>query len=133
MKILSTICSRVKRNDEGLLPAKLRYLGDHVPFSEKMAAQLSVPFYIMSGKLGLISGDEPIPDYDYYLEMDKAAELAPTIEGQIKAAGITEIDYYTKDGEKWKPYGLALQTAADACGVKLNTVILGPDIGYIAT
>jgi len=68
MKIAATICSRSKRSDASLLPARDRYTGEHVQRTATIADEFKTPFYILSGKYGLIEANTEIPTYDYYLE-----------------------------------------------------------------
>lgn len=116
MRIVCTVCSRVKRTDEGLLPAYERYLGDHIKPVQEIAEKERVLFFILSGKYGLIPAEQKIPDYDYYLEEEKIHDLASLISDQIKERGITEIDYYGENKESRKPYNEAIREATDIAG-----------------
>ena len=119
MKAICTICSRHKQEDEGLLPARLRYTASHIAATEKIAHEQNLPLYILSGKYGLISADEMIPNYDYYLEQDKVDSLARTIAGQLHKDGITELDFYTEGKPSWAPYESALRKGVDLAGAAL--------------
>lgn len=112
MKIVATICSRKKDPNTDLLSARLRYLGEHVGRVSAIAADTNTPFYILSGKYGLISADEKIPDYDYLLTEDAVEELSEMIAQQIREAGITEIAFYSESNPNWKPYEKAAQQGA---------------------
>lgn len=120
MKIICTICSRVKREDEGLLPARIRYAAPHIVAVEGVAEKQNVPFYVLSGKYGVISGDTEIPNYDYYLEAGAAEDLSKTIAEQLKAAGITEIDFYTEQKPTWAPYESAITKGAELAKATLH-------------
>ncbi len=124
MKLIATICSRRKRDDFGLLAAYERYIGDHVSQVMKMAEVEKLPFYILSGKYGLINSDQPIPYYDYYLEKESVDSLSKLVADQIMTANITEIDFYSEDKDSWIPYVDTLQKAVKLAGTKLNTQML---------
>lgn len=119
MKVVATICSRKKRDDKDLLPVRERYLGDHVISARLEAEKAGLPLYILSGKFGLVSGDDLIPDYDYYL-VQESGELVNMVKMQMEEAGITEIDFYYEDSEKWAPYTATLTKAAGLAGVSVH-------------
>lgn len=127
MKCFITICSKKKDNSPLLLPAHLRYLAPHVEQTYEKAKELNIPFYILSGKYGLVSGDENIPYYDYYLEVDKVDELSDIVGEQIKKLGITDINFYFEEKETWKPYIVALEKATDKTECVLNKELLFPN------
>ncbi|HEV7121584.1 MAG TPA: hypothetical protein VGN56_02005 [Candidatus Paceibacterota bacterium] len=120
MKAVATICSRHKRRDAALLPAQDRYAGEHVKKAGAIADSSKFPFYILSGKYGIISADTEIPDYDYYLEQEHVAALTKIVGSQLMEAGITELDFYIEDKASWAPYIAAMQEAAASTGVALN-------------
>ncbi len=120
MKIICTACSKHKRDDEGLMPAKLRYLAPHILLGEQQAKEMGIPFFILSGKYGVISADEEIPNYDYYLTADKADEVADTIAAQLREHKVTEIIFYAEGKDSWAPYRAALQKGADMAGAKVD-------------
>lgn len=120
MKIVCTICSKRKREDTGLLPARLRYTAPHIAATEKIAKENGEPFYILSGKYGVISGDTNIPNYDYYLEMNAVEPLSKVIAEQLEAERITEVDFYTEQKPTWAPYEKAITEGASLAGALLH-------------
>ncbi len=124
MKATSTICSRQKDERLGLLPARLRYTAPHVLETEKIATEQGLPFFILSGKYGLIPADTEIPCYDYYLEASAADPLAGVIKEQLLAAGITELDFYTEAKPSWAPYEQAITKGAASAGITLHILPL---------
>ncbi len=120
MKIICTICSRVKREDDGLLPARVRYAAPHIAATEKIAQEKGESFYILSGKYGVISGDMEIPNYDYYLETSASEPLSRVIAEQLKSAGVTEIDFYTEQKPTWASYEAAITKGAQSAEVILR-------------
>jgi hypothetical protein len=124
MKIICTACSKHKRDDAELLPAKLRYLGSHIILGEEQAKEMGVPFFILSGKYGVISADEKIPNYDYYLVPEKVDEVADLIAAQLREHKVTEIIFYAEGKDSWAPYRAALQKGAEMAGAKVDMHIL---------
>lgn len=117
--VICSICSRAKRQDEGLLPARQRYTGSHIGRTEKVATNQKQPFFILSGVYGFISADESIPYYDHLLATEEVLQLASKIRGQLKECGVRELHFYTKNKTSWKPYQEALCLATEALGVSL--------------
>lgn len=131
MKCLVTICSKNKDESEELLPAYLRYLAPHIQDTYKKSQELQLPMYILSGKYGLLRGDDLIPFYDYYLESSHIVELAKTVTDQIKQEGVTSIDFYVEEKETWKPYISVLEQASFTLGIILNKEKLFPPVSEI--
>lgn len=83
MKIICTICSKHKDENKNLLPARSRYTSTRIKAIGEIAEKLKLPYFILSGKYGLISADEKIPNYDYYLEKSAIDSLSRTVEKQL--------------------------------------------------
>lgn len=120
MKVVATICSRKKREDEALLPAYERYLGSHIKVAKQFADEQGVPFYILSGLYGFIPADMLIPTYDYLLVDSAVDGLAGIVSDQMKADGITEIDFYTEDNPNWQPYHRTVTRGAESAGARIE-------------
>ena len=120
MRVAVTICSRQKNEDVELLPACRRYTGEHIANTEKIAQELGLPFFILSGKYGLLPADEKIPNYDYHLETSTIDDLAEVMEEQLRKFNVNEIEFYTEGKESWIPYETALKKAAELASVTLN-------------
>ena len=119
MKIICTICSRTKKEDEGFIPAHTRYLGEHIKKVALIANKEKKPFFILSGKYGLIHQDEKISYYDYYLEGSAIEIFSKKVCDQLKENGIMEIDFYVEEKDSWFPYKTVLQKGADLAGVSV--------------
>ena len=101
MKIIMTICSAEKDMDMAHMPAKQRYLNNRIKIVDQIGKKKSLPFYILSGKLGVIKADELIPWYDKQLKMDDIPTILPIIIKQLKKEDIKEIIFYgNKNGCK---------------------------------
>lgn len=124
MKIICTICSKHKDEIENLLQAQLRYTSAHIKATKKIAEELGLPFFVLSGKYGLIPGDEKIQNYDYYLEKSAIDSLSHTVKKQLQKYNITEINFYTKGEASWIPYEVTLQKGTELAGVILRRHLL---------
>ena len=121
MKLVATICSRQKDDSLELLPAHQRYTGEHIANTEKIAKNLGLPFFILSGKYGLLPANEKIPNYDYYLEASAVDDLAKVVEEQLRKFNINEIDFCTEGKESWILYETVLKKATSLAGVTLSS------------
>lgn len=119
MNIAVTICSKHKDENPQLLPARERYISEHIKKTEVIAEKSGLPFFILSGKHGLLAAEDLVPNYDQYLEMEAVDELVSVVVVQLEKLGVTEIDYYMEDKESWVPYDMALKKACDLAGVSL--------------
>ncbi len=124
MKCVVTICSKIKNNSRDLIPAYIRYQGEHVLQTYNFAIENKIDFYILSGKFGLISANELIDDYDYYLEDSKVEELSMLVAKQIEQYKITELIFFLKEKPSWEPYKKTLYEAAKKINVKISCNVI---------
>jgi hypothetical protein len=85
--LLIMSCSQCKRKEPRLLPAIERYDGPTFRVLRRfLQAQPSKPLdiFIVSAKFGLISADQPIPNYDQPMTLFRAEELRPQIIAAFK-------------------------------------------------
>jgi hypothetical protein len=121
MKIVATLCSASKSHTEGKLPAFERYTSMRIKNVMKVAKGKQLPFFIFSGKYGLIPYDYPIPYYDHLLSKDEVGDMAVLLSDQIKGSAMSSIDFYIHpDDSAWNVYREALKEAATTVGVILN-------------
>lgn len=123
MKAIITVCSKRKDTSPGMLPAHKRYQGAHVERVRKIAEEQEIPFFILSGKHGLIPANKPVEYYDYRLDDQGVKTLIRLVKKQIGAFGITSIDFYTEGKLSWAPYRDALALAAK-CRASINPFLL---------
>src|SRR6478609_9452909 len=97
MEIVVSICSRQKSKDKAPLPAAQRYTGSHIKLVEAVARERGAPFWILSGKLGLVEAREIVEEYDYLLTDDAVDGLAQEIGAGLAYGGVRRILFYTKD------------------------------------
>ena len=96
MQAFCTYCSRDKSDEPGNIPAIRRYLDTRIEKVYNAASQLGLGFYILSGKFGLLSPQEPIPWYDHLLRPEEVSSLADRIVKQIREYEINRVVYFTK-------------------------------------
>ena len=125
--VVCSICSRAKRYNQELLPARQRYTGSHISKVEEVARQKEQPFFILSGRYGFVSADEAIPYYDHLLTREEVNALAMKVRFQLKTHGVTECHFYTKRKSNWEPYLDVLIHAARALNVRLRVHELAGD------
>lgn len=88
-RLLILSCSRRKRSDPGLLPAMERYDGPSFRVLRKFLREYpleaqSLDIYILSAEFGLLSGGQPIPNYDRRMTSQRASELQPRVLATLK-------------------------------------------------
>ena len=130
MKAVCTYCSGPKRTDDGLLPARDRYMSARIRDLEAAAARDGRLFLILSGEFGLIRAGAPIPWYDHLLRPDESGALAPRVAEQMRALEISALAYHTADPESVpavRPYLETLRAACAATETPLEVVILAGD------
>lgn len=125
--IVVSICSKQKSEEPGPLPARKRYQGSHIAKVEAAAIEKELPFFVLSGRHGLIPADKPVEYYDYLLVKEEVVVLSGLIGFQLKKYGIKEIFFYTKRKPAWEPYLEALKHACARNNVHLVVRELGED------
>lgn len=80
-QLLILSCAKHKRQDPGLLPAVDRYDGPAFRLLRRFREHgLELPdVFILSARYGLIHYEEPIPDYDQRMTLQRAQELRPQV------------------------------------------------------
>jgi hypothetical protein len=127
--LICTICCREKDRAEGLLPAVRRYRSDRIRKVHSLARKAGLPFAILSGKFGLIDGEEPIPYYDKLMEGDYLGRIIGLNTAFLKKNGIRKVIFLLPDpadDPHLRPYLRSLQSAARAAGNKLETIFVPP-------
>jgi hypothetical protein len=127
--IVCTICSREKSKSKGRLTARKRYLGGHIKLAEAAANKDNLPFFIVSGKDGLLAGGQLVDHYDQQLTEQQVPRLVARLCTQFfqLAFEVTEIRFYTKMKDSWKPYRDALQQAAAKLQIPVTVIELADD------
>jgi len=94
--IFVTYCSGKKNHSVELLPAIERYQSDRIRNVVFSGEILKLDSYILSGKFGLISYNELIPDYDLRLENKDLEKHSRKVELQLDKLNINQIIFFTR-------------------------------------
>jgi len=125
MKVIVTICSKEKDRTTKDIPAYRRYKSSRIKTVRSVAQAQSLPFFILSGKYGLIADNEVVPYYDHLLNESHVQGLALRVGEQGKLAGITSIEFYAKQRQgSWIPYYRVIEQLAITNNIKLNIIKL---------
>ena len=125
MRAIITICSKNKDNAIGDIPAYLRYKSARIKRVTEIAKTANLPFFILSGKYGLIEYDKLIPFYDHLLQNKEINKIAKIVSTQIINNNISFIDFYAKPKlNDWVVYYEVLEIAAKLANIKLNIFYL---------
>lgn len=123
-----TYCSARKRPDAGLLPARERYDSERIrEVARRAAAERARPL-ILSGRFGLLTGDEAIPWYDHLLTEAEVPDVAARAGAAIRALGVREIVWFSvgpRLDPRIAPYERAIRMAAAQARVALIGVEMG--------
>ncbi|MBU1046929.1 hypothetical protein KKH36_04100 [Patescibacteria group bacterium] len=126
MKVILTICSKNKDKNEVLMPARKRYLSDRIKKVEQISINNKLPFYILSGKFGIINSNELIPFYDKLLKQEDIKNLLPLVRDQLIQEKITEIIFYGEgiNTKGWKAYYEIIEKITNKLNIKLEEIII---------
>ncbi len=130
MKAVCTYCAGNKHRGAELLPAVRRYRSDRIGDLHKLARRQGTAFFILSGRFGLITAEQPIPWYDHLLSADEVRGLVPGVAAVLAEAGVTAISFHTADAAvapQVAPYGEVIRQACLLSGLELEIVILPGD------
>jgi len=122
MKIVLTICSFEKDKNEKILPAIERYTHPRIKEVNEIAINENLPFYILSGKFGLLKSTSLIPWYDKLLEHEDLNSMVPLLVEQLVKEKISKIHFYgkSKSASGWGAYYDLIELACEKLGIKLN-------------
>lgn len=114
MSALCTYCSKRKSHESGEIPAIRRYKSERIERVYQAARTLTLPFFILSGRFGLVRPEECIPDYDHLLKPDEVPALATRLVEQMDRYGLGGLVYFTEPlvgNVRRVPYHAALSAA----------------------
>lgn len=99
----------------------MRYIATRVKRVMKIAKKANLPFFILSGKYGLIKYDQPIPYYDHLLQNKEINKIVRIVSKQIIDNNIDCIDFYAKPkSHDWIAYYEVLEKAANLSKINMN-------------
>lgn len=116
MKAFCTYCSASKSQAPGEVPAIKRYFSERILKVQEAASILGFPFFILSGKFGLLAPDDTIPYYDHLLATGEVKSLANLIAKQMLVRNIDGFVFFTKSlahNPNLQPYFDALEKACE--------------------
>lgn len=125
MDIICTICSKNKDTRKEPLQAYKRYKNKRINKVREIAIENNSPFYILSGKYGLISELTLVNYYDQLLTENLIESVIHKVCEQIKTNGIKKISFYIENKPSWRNYIKTLETACKETGTTLAMVNLG--------
>lgn len=126
MEIVCTPCSKRKRRDPGLIPAKRRYLSKRIRHVLDQAERTGQPAFILSGRYGLLGPDEQIPWYDRELAVDDLDTFVPLLARQLRSRQANSVIFYARPRSTagWGPYHEALEQACRSAKVQCTIELL---------
>ena len=130
MRILCSYCSAAKRRDEAMLPAIERYESARLLALWHRGRSAGTPLYILSGEYGLLMPDVQLPWYDHLLALDEVAPMVMRVTAQLRAAGVTAVEYHTAAATvapPVAPYLAVVRAACERAGAELSIVELAGD------
>ncbi len=128
-RIVCTICCGKKDPSPGLIPALRRYRSRRIARAAALARRAGLPLAILSGKLGPVWADEPIPHYDLLLLPPGVPRVRRRVSAFLKKNGIGTVEYLLPDpgvDPKVVPYLRAMAEGARDAGAELRLHLLPP-------
>ena len=125
--IFLTYCSAKKNHQYDLMSAIERYKSSRIQQVYFAAQSLNLDFFILSGKFGIISSKEMIPDYDFMLKNENIAEHSIKVEAQLKSLNIEQIIFFTRsilEDKNLKSYVESIKQACSNRGINITIVDL---------
>ncbi len=129
MKLYATYCSKDKEATAGELPAIERYLSSRIRATHAAAGGVGAKFGILSGLYGLISPDQPIPDYDHLLQLCEMDDRVDQVEATLREWDIDEIHWYSVAFEmdaNVGRYRMVMEQAAAKVGATVEVFLWDP-------
>lgn len=129
MTAFCTYCSAEKNRREGVLPAIERYRSDRIRRVYAAALSVGAPFYVLSGKFGLIEPWHPIPFYDHQLAASEVRQHSRMVAAQIDQFALEAMIFFMRpvaEDEKLKPYLASLRAACEQAKIALTVVEMPP-------
>jgi tetratricopeptide (TPR) repeat protein len=115
MEIFCTYCSKDKDENITSLPAIHLYRSKRIRKVSEASHLLGFPFFILSGKYGLISAEKRITVYDHLLTLDEVPLITQKIEGQLKDNEIDTVVFFHNSIESDNNILPYLQAIIGAC------------------
>jgi hypothetical protein len=130
MNALCTYCSASKSQAPGNIPAIQRYQSLRIRKVCQAATELGLGFYILSGELGLIPSQQPIPFYDHLLRPEEVPAIVERVAKQLHEYSVTSLVYFTRplmSSREVLPYYVAIKTACQRAALPFFVVELADE------
>ena len=119
MELFATYCSANKNPGSKHLPAIERYVSDRIQGVYANAQSSGSRFAILSGRFGLLSAEQPIPDYDHLLQPSEIESMANQVAQTLREWNIQSVRWHTVAFEmdpNVSRYSEVMQLAAEQTG-----------------
>jgi len=129
VKLYATYCSAHKDSTAGDLPAADRYISDRIAGVYTNAMSSECRFGILSGRFGLITPTQPIPDYDHLLQPSEIPSMAERVAATLKQWEVTSIQWFTVAFEMdphVSRYSDVMTRAAELAGIDFELELWEP-------
>lgn len=118
-----TFCCAEKDESQDLLPAVDRYLSARIKNVHNRAKTTGVPFYIFSGKFGLVYERDRIPWYDHLLTPSEIESHSQLVASQLREKKIRKVVCFSAPPESdrnLQTYISCLRMACERAGIGLE-------------
>ena len=118
MKAYITTCCKNKLLNSEEIPAIKRYISTRINTIHKTSLNEKVPFFILSGKHGLLSPLDNIKWYDKILNEDEVTSMVKIVAEQINKLSVSSIIFFTN--KKWTTYNEVIKQASLINNLKIE-------------
>jgi hypothetical protein len=95
MLIYCTYCSAEKHPSKKPIAAIDLYKSTRIREVYQMASKANLPFFVFSGKHGLIASHQPVAWYDHLLQKEASSAHAEFLAKQIQSFNISAIHFFS--------------------------------------
>lgn len=113
-----TYCSKEKKKSARPLSALERYQSPRIHQVHDEAERDGADFRILSGRFGLIRGDERIPWYDHLLQSSEVGKMVERVAQGL--AGYREAVFFYREGDYIEPYAETMRRAAESGKIRFR-------------
>ena len=115
MLIYCTYCSAEKQSTKKPIPAINLYQSTRIQDVHQMASKANLPFFIFSGKHGLIAPHQPVAWYDHLLQKEAISTHAEFLAKQIHSLNISAIHFFSNFPENDPNLHIYIDCITAAC------------------
>ena len=115
MLIYCTYCSAEKQSTKKPIPAIDLYQSTRIQDVHQMASKANLPFFIFSGKHGLIAPHQPVAWYDHLMQKEAISTHAEFLAKQIHSLNILAIHFFSNFPENDPNLQTYIDCITNAC------------------